>query len=78
MTAPMIATLWLARSPPATAYAVSLAGQQRQGLRLRANERGIEYRFGKSPLLPSEHAQVHAAIFAEGPCFVQCGLACRR
>jgi hypothetical protein len=39
MTAPMIATLWLA-SPPATACAVSLAGQQRQGLRLRANERG--------------------------------------
>ena len=37
-------------------------------LRLRVNERGIECRFGKSPLLPSEHAQVHVAIFVEGQC----------
>ena len=37
-------------------------------LGLRANERGIECRFGKSPLLPSEPAQVHVAIFVEGQC----------
>lgn len=37
-------------------------------LRLRANEGGIECRFGKSPLLLSEPAQVHVAIFAEGQC----------
>ena len=36
--------------------------------RLRANERGIECRFGKSPLLPREHAQGHVAIFVEGQC----------
>jgi hypothetical protein len=37
-------------------------------LMFRANERGIECRFGKSPLLPSEHAQVYVAIFVEGQC----------
>ena len=37
-------------------------------LGLRTNERGIECRFGKSPLLPSEPAQVHVAIFVEDQC----------
>ena len=35
---------------------------------LRANECGIECRFGKSRLLPSERAQVHVTIFVEGQC----------
>jgi hypothetical protein len=51
-------------------------------LRLRANKRGIECRFGKSPLLPSEDVQVHVAVFVEDQCretcFVQRELACRR
>ena len=37
-------------------------------LRLRANEHRIECRFGKSPLLPSERAQVHVTIFVEDQC----------
>src|ERR1700719_1358881 len=37
-------------------------------VRIGANEHGAERRFGKSPLLPSEHAQVHVAIFVEGQC----------
>jgi hypothetical protein len=37
-------------------------------LRLCANEHGIECRFGKGPLLPSEHAQVYVAILVEGQC----------
>jgi hypothetical protein len=33
-----------------------------------ANEHRIQCRFGKSPLLPSEHTNIHVTIFVEGQC----------
>jgi hypothetical protein len=31
----------------------------------RTDKRGIDCRFGKSPLLPSEYARVHATVVVE-------------
>jgi hypothetical protein len=33
---------------------------------LRADKRGLDCRFGKCPLLPSEYARIHVTVIVEG------------